>query len=367
FVQDTFKVTARLTLNFGLRYDLVTPVFEANNHGSALNVYTRVLNVPGYQGGFPDAVQRDINKGIFRVNRNANKYWDINVPKKDFGPRFGIAYSLDPKTVVRAGYGLYYGMEELGGWGEPSMGFSTPFLAEANFNPADHRPTTRNPVTFATGFPATALTNPTGTTIYAMDPGLRAPYFQQWNVTIQHELARNLSTELSYIGSKTTAAFSVLDYNMPSLTTDASIPYAVRQPFPDVDPNGNLVPGSQIQGVTNPGMGKYHGLGVKVEKRLGGGSSFISSYTFSHAIDNITNFGLSVGNNGRSSYPSYEKLQKSNSDYDVRHRWTNGFALQLPFGKGQRFGRGVSRWTDLLIGGWQMGGIFTAESGQWFA
>ncbi len=366
FVQDAFKLSARLTLNFGLRYDYVTPVFEAYNHGSALNVFARVLNIPGYTGTFPDSVQRQIGKGLFSVNTNASKYWNLNVPNKNFGPRFGFAYSLDQKTVVRGGYGLYYGMEELGGWGEPSMGFSTPFLAQASFSPADQRPATRNPVTFGTGFPASALTNPTGTTIYAMDPGLRAPYFQQWNLTVQREIIKNLSTELSYIGSKTTAAFSVLDYNMPSLTTDPSIPFAVRQPFPDVDASGQLVPGSAIQGLTNPGMGKYHGLGFKAEKRVGA-TSFVSSYTFSHAIDNVTNFGLSVGNNGRAGYPTYEKLQKSNSDNDVRHRWTNGFVFQLPFGKGQRFARTASRWTDLLIGGWQTSGIFTVESGQWFA
>jgi hypothetical protein len=114
-------------------------------------------------------------------------------------------------------------------------------------------------------------------------------------------------------------------------------------------------------------MGNYNGLGIKFEKRLSRDVSIISAYTWSHAIDDITNSGLSVGNNGRASYPALQlEDQRSNSDTDVRHRWVNAFQFTLPFGRGKRFGSNINHIADLFVGGWQLGGIFVVESGQWF-
>jgi hypothetical protein len=367
FVQDDFKLSRRLTLNFGLRWDYVTPVWEANNHGAALDPYNGVLNIPGYTGTLPAETQRQVNAGIISINTNSNKYFGVKPDHHDFGPRFGFAYLIDSKTVFRAGYGLYYGPEELGLYGEPSAGFSVPFLQQASYTPLNSNPTSLNPVTMATGFPATALTNPTTPTLFALDPGLRTPYIQQWNATLQRELTPTTTLEISYIGSKTTAMYTTLDWNIPSLSTNPNAPYAPRQPFPAVDPNGSLIPGAAIQGPNNDGMGKYDALGVKFEKRMSRNVSVISAWTWAHDIDNITNSGLSVGNNGRSSYPSYQiKNQKGNSDWDVPNRWVSGFVLALPFGRGERFGNNIDRWTDLFLGGWQVSGIFTVESGMWF-
>src|SRR2546429_288301 len=104
-----------------------------------------------------------------------------------------------------------------------------------------------NPVNCRPGMPADALTNPTGTTIFALDPTLRTPYYQHWNLTVQREFRRSLSVELAYMGAKETNVYGQQDYNLPSLTTDPSIPFATRQLFPAVDPNGNLIPSSDIQ------------------------------------------------------------------------------------------------------------------------
>ncbi|MGD0832078.1 MAG: TonB-dependent receptor [Terracidiphilus sp.] len=367
FAQDSYKLSQKLTVNLGVRWDYVTPVWEAHNHGATLNPYTHVLNVPGYTGAFPSATQAQINKGIITLNTNSNKYFGVQPDYHDFGPRIGFSYLVTPSTVFRAGYGLYYGPEQLGPFGEPSPGFSTPFLLQDSFQIADSNPSTINTVTMDTGFPSSALTNPGDPTLYALVPNLRTPYFQQWNATVQRQLGLNSSLDISYIGSKTTSLYVTNDWNIPAAAADNSVPYADRQPFPNVDANGNLTPGAAIQGASNQGMGNYHALGVKLQSHLRNGLSLISAYTWSHDIDDITNSGLSVGNNGRASYPNQQlTLQRGNSDWNIADRWVTAFQYDLPFGRGRKYGSNLSRVADAFVGGWQTGGILTVESGPWY-
>lgn len=365
FIQDHFQLTSRLTVNFGVRWEYVTPVWEDAGRGSALNVFTRTLQFPGYQGPIPAALQRQVDKGIIKLDRNATKYFNSPRHWKNFGPRVGFAYRLGNRAVIRAGYGIYYGAEDIGLWAQPSVGFSVPNQVESNYNPADSRPTTLNPVNFRTGVPSDALTNPTGTTIFALDPTLLTPYYQHWNLTLQREWLRGLSTEIAYIGSKETNVYGQQDYNMPSLTTDPSIPYASRQLFPAVDTSGNLIPGSDIQSQIASLQGHYNGMGIKVEKRTGP-INVIGAYTWSHKLDNWAASGLSYGNNGRPSYPDRNAINKGNGDLDMRHRWVTGFVLQAPFGRGQRWASGGNYLLNQLVAGWQVSGILTVESGQWF-
>ena len=157
------------------------------------------------------------------------------------------------------------------------------------------------------------------------------------------------------------------DWNLPAPSVTGAVPYALRQPFPSVDANGNLTAGSAIQGPSNQGLGTYNALGVKFQSRLRNGLTLISAFTWSHDIDNITNSGLSVGNNGRGSYPYQQlTLQKGNSDWDIAKRSVTGFVYPLPFGRGKTFGDNLNRAADTVLGGWQIGGIATFESGPWY-
>jgi hypothetical protein len=367
FVQDSYKATTKLTINLGLRWDYVTPIWEAHNHGAALNPYTHVLNIPGYTGSFPTATQAQIAKGIIILNTRSNRYFGVQPDYHDFGPRVGFSYLVTPATVFRAGYGLYYGPEQLGPFGEPSPGFSTPFLLQDSFQVANSSPSTLNTVNMATGFPSYAFTNPGDPTLYAMTPHFRTPYFQQWNATLQRQLTPNSSLDISYLGSKTTGLYVTNDWNIPAAAVDNSVPYALRQPFPSVDANGNLITGSAIQGPSNQGMGNYNALGIKFQSHFHNGLSMISAYTWSHDIDDITNSGLSVGNNGRASYPNQQMtLQRGNSDWNIADRWVTGFQYNLPFGRGRKYGSNMNRVADAFLGGWQTGGILTVESGPWY-
>ena len=367
FAEDSYKLSQKLTVNLGVRWDYVTPVWEAHNHGATLNPYTHVLYVPGYTGTFPTATQNQINKGIITLNTHINRYFGVQPDHHDFGPRIGFSYLVTPATVFRAGYGLYYGPEQLGPFGEPSPGFSTPFLLQDSFQIADSNPSTLNTVNLSTGFPSSALTNPGDPTLYGLVPNLRTPYFQQWNATVQREVGPNSSLDISYLGSKTTSLYVTNDWNIPAAAMDNSVPYADRQPFPNVDANGNLTPGAAIQGASNQGLGNYNALGVKFQSHLRSGLSIISAYTWSHDIDDITNSGLSVGNNGRAAYPTQQlTLQHGNSDWNIADRWVTAFQYDLPYGRGRKFGGDLNRLADALLGGWQTGGILTAESGPWY-
>jgi hypothetical protein len=367
FAEDAYKLNPKLTINVGIRWDYTTPVWESQNHGGALNPVTGVLNLDHYQGAFDQATQNQIARGIITVNNNANRYFGVQPDYKDFGPRVGFSYLATPTIVFRAGYGLYYGPEQLGMYGEPSPGFSTPFLKQASYSPANASPTTSNPVTMAKGFPSTALTNPAAPTLYAMDPSLHTPYIAQWNATLQKQFTPETTLDISYIGSKSTGIYTTMDWNIPAIALNNNIPYANRQPFPSVDNSGNLIPGSAIQGPSNDGMGTYNGLGVKFQSNLSNSLSMISAYTWSHAIDDITNDGLSVGNNGRGNYPWNQlKGQRGNSDWDMRNRFISAFQYQLPYGRGKKFGSNVGRVTDAFLGGWRLGGIVHLESGAWY-
>ena len=94
FCRTTSPLTPRLTVNFGVRWEYLTPVWEDGNRGSALNVFTRTLQFPGYQGPIPAALQRQVDKGIIKLDRNATKYFNSPPHKRNFGPRFGFAYRL---------------------------------------------------------------------------------------------------------------------------------------------------------------------------------------------------------------------------------------------------------------------------------
>jgi hypothetical protein len=372
FFEDSFQVNSRFTANFGLRWEYVTPVFWPGGVGSALNVFTRVLQLPHYQGPLPAAINRQVAAGIFSLDRNANKYYNQPLHPWNFGPRVGLAYKLGDRTVLRAGYALFFGAEDIGLWAQPSVGFSVPSQIESNYAPANSLPTSISPVTFASGMPAGALSleNATGATIFALDPKMPTPYYNHWNATIQRQLPRNVSAELSYIASTGTNIYGQMDYNAPTPSPNPVSNYAARQLFPAVDTSGNLIPGGQVQMQMSGLVSHYHGMGIQIQKRAGD-VNFLTSYSWSHEIDNWSASGNSYGNNGRPFVPImpyviHNNLNKANGDLDIRHRWVSSFVLGAPFGRGQRWGSSANSVVNQVISGWQISGILTLESGQWF-
>jgi hypothetical protein len=161
-----------------------------------------------------------------------------------------------------------------------------------------------------------------------------------------------------------------MDYNIPTPSASAVSNYAVRQLFPAVDPSGNLIPGGQVQMQMSGLRGHYDGGALQLQKRTGN-VTVLTSYTYSHEIDTWCASGNSYGNNGRplpelGPYNINNNLNKANGDLDMRHRWISAFVLNAPFGRGQRFGSHANSVVNQVISNWQVSGILTFESGQWF-
>ena len=197
YVQDDFKVSHKLTLNLGLRYEFVTHVMEKYNAEANFNVNTNTLDIAG---GRQDALPPDFYPEI-AVNRNAPRNLVPN-PKLDFGPRVGFAYNLMKNTVVRGGYGIFYSSYEAGPLSIPNPGNNPPFFEQTNYNQVSFLQT--NPIVgnLSQGFPSNALANPSLPSLFAVDPNFRNPYVQHWQFSVQQELGWNTVWEVAYAGSK---------------------------------------------------------------------------------------------------------------------------------------------------------------------
>ncbi|HET9786780.1 MAG TPA: TonB-dependent receptor, partial [Pyrinomonadaceae bacterium] len=283
FVQDDFKASSRLTINAGLRYTLNFPSTDADNQGAIFNLQTQQLEFLG-QNGFGESGRR--------------------LHKLDFGPRLGIAYRVNDKTVARAGYGVIW--IEQAGITTPFTIPQFPFIQAVsqrtldNINPAfvlSNGPTVA-PIPIG---PDAGL----GQGVFTVDRDLGSGYAQQWNVAVQRELTKNMVVEVAYAGSKITHV-GIPDTNInqltasqlalgPALLTRVANPFFGQIPRssslgdPTIPVAQLLKPFPRFTNVTfyrnNVGNTSYNALQAKLEQRFTHGFSFLVSYTRSKLID----------------------------------------------------------------------------------
>ncbi|HEV8485172.1 MAG TPA: carboxypeptidase regulatory-like domain-containing protein [Blastocatellia bacterium] len=382
FVQDDFRVTPKLTLNIGLRWDYEGPATERFNRlvrGFDFNAPSpladRVKNANGVgeclscgnlRGGLLFADVGGVSRGLFDPDRN------------NFQPRFGFAYSIDSKTVMRGGYGTYY-------LATTQFGPQDGFFVDTNYIAGDINGRVGFPElgvnTFVNPFPnglraapgATAgLLTQVGQGISFDDPNRVIPYIYQYNFGFERELKRNLIVEVSYVGSQTRHLAVGKGINEISAADQARGATFLQQAVPN--PFAGLLPGSgsngatvqrqqllrpfpQFGGITENSMsiGKswYNSFQFRVEKRMSNGLSFLSSYTLSKNMEQ---------NNFLNAQDS--KMVRQLTDYDRTHRWVLSGVYDLPFGKGRKLLGQTNRVVNHLIGGWQVQGIFTQQSGR---
>ena len=330
FVQDDFKVNSRLTLNLGLRYDYTSPIYDAKNQMANLDFATGKLVYAG-QGG--------ASRGLVKTD------------KLDFAPRLGLAWRAMSHTVVRAGYGRFFMYQETR-TGDPfQLYYNLPFVAEPNFNTDGVTPI----LSVSGGFPIIDPNTITGasvtTSAEGADTRLHAPVLDEWNLNVEHELPGNLLVEIAYVGSKATHLQSILDLNQDPVPGPGDI--QSRRPLPQYGSFNNLV---------NRGNSNYHSLQLKAEKRISHGLSFLSSFTFSKSINDQPEICCS----SPTPQNSYDlAAERGSSDFDQRMRWVTSFDYELPIGKGQPY-LNSSRVTDLILGGWHVGGIIALHTGFYF-
>jgi carboxypeptidase family protein/TonB-dependent receptor-like protein len=337
FAQDDWKIRRSLTLNLGLRYDFGTPALDGRNQMSNFDPTAN-----GGAGGLVSASSGSLEQRAL-----------VQINKRNFAPRVGLAYSVAPKTVLRAGYGIYYMLFERFG-SEDQLALNAPFLIN-NVQAVASGATA--PLFFLhNGFPANSLdpSQPgllSRVRIRAVDPATPTPYVQQWSLGVQRDLPGSLLGELNYVGTHSSHLNVLADLNQPFFNPDGSI--QTTRPFPNF---------GYIEYQRPVGFGKYNGLEATLERRMRHGVGLRFVYTYSRSIDNTPQeLESSSGSapNGR-NYASWT----GPSDFDTPHRFIASYVYELPFGRGKAFAsHGV---VSYLIGNFRTSGVYTYASGRPF-
>ncbi|MBL8228009.1 MAG: TonB-dependent receptor, partial [Bryobacterales bacterium] len=378
FVQDDWKITRRLTLNLGLRYEIYFPRTEAHNNFSGFDAS---LPNPG-AGGIPGAV-RFLGEGPGRDNSRTSF---ANTDYKNFGPRFGFAYQLRDKTVVRGGYGIYYAQGNATAGLRSSQQFLFGFNAVASYVTPDVgvTPAFRWDNGFPTDWPRPPFINPTvanGQNVNAILTGDgRAPYFQSFQFSIQHELPGSFVLDTAYVGVKGTrlgnGLINLNEVDPRFLSLGATLTQQITSPAAQQAGVGlpySAFRGSVAQGLrpypqylnianrANPnGNSTYHALQMKIERRFRSGVSLLGSYTFSR---NLSDGDIMAGG-GPSGQTFYNRrLEKALSTNDIPHVVAISYVYELPFGAGKRFLNQGGIVTK-IAGGWQVNGIHQYQTGR---
>ena len=377
--QDDWKITPKLTLNLGLRYELFTTVKERHNEQGTFDLQdpsNPTIIVPkGQTMQLTPTLASEIT-----VSPTGSRGL-IPVDKNNFAPRVGFAYQVGEGTVFRGGYGIFYGGQENGPYSNPSPGFNPPFFVTQSFN-APCGAASANPNLLASGndcavpglsnapggtpgsagislgFPASSLVDPNTPLLFSVAPGLVTPYMQQWNVGLERGLGKDTVLEVTYAGSKGTKLFTFYNGNQADPSADPAAPYAPRRPVPLIDTGINLF--------KSDGGSKYNSLQSRLEKRFTHGFSLLVTYTYSHAQDNASNANLGSQNNDAFRWFKDPQLEKGNASFDVRHRFTASYIYELPFGRGKSMLGSAHGAEQQIVGGWQVAGITSVSSGNWF-
>jgi Carboxypeptidase regulatory-like domain/TonB dependent receptor len=345
FFQDDIRVKSNLTLNLGLRYDLMSPI------GGTVGNFNLKTNVVDLNFG-PNAIS---NAGV-------------GYEKKDFGPRVGFAWSPfdNGKTVVSSAFGIFYAPE---GNQFNDLGENPPALQYYQLSTS---PETLP--SFATmidsGFPAQLPTSdpadPSGQ-VKTTGSVRRPPRVLEWNLSVQREIARNWVFHIAYVGTRATGIWNNEDSNLDqplqpldtNFTSDPTIDPLLSGNYGR--PYYNVLPYlSVINPIDYANFNlSFNGLETKLTKRFSNGFTLLASYTWSHDIGSWQ--GAHTGNTQIATDPG---AQRGNVDPDYRNRFVASYTYELPFGRGKPYGANMNAFEDAVGGGWQVAGITTIRSGE---
>ena len=308
--QDEFKVTPRLTLNLGLRYEFYSVTHEVHNRSAVVDIKNC--------GGFCPP---------------GTAYYDPNY--KDFGPRLGLAWApsaLQGKTSIRTGYGIYYGGNQNDDFSDPAESFVPRYSLSSTDFPA-------------LAYPLVAFLDPKNQLFSpkSLDRHRKDLYYENWDFAVQQQLPKEFFLQASYVGGAGHHLFSKYTTNLIDPTTG-------KRPLATFGSFGFK---------TNDGNSSYHSLQTSLQRQFTRGLLFKTNYVWSHAIADASigsGEGVSVQN------MACRSCDRSSSTFDVRHTLMMNAVYQLPFGSGGQFFTG-SGLASQLIGGWELAGIATARTG----
>jgi outer membrane receptor protein involved in Fe transport len=353
YVQDDWKVTSRLTLNLGLRWEVDTPRWETNNRQSGFDG-SQINPVSGTPGVITFAGMNGVGKYAHDIDWN------------NYGPRIGFAYRALDTVVVRGGYGISYngayqgavpnsfnqGFSLNGTFQSPDNGFAPALLLQNGIPDVSREE-------LGPGFGAV----PVGTAVRTSPDFMEAPHengqSQQWNFTIQKELPGNMVVDTAYLAN--------VGHKLGGPNVNINQIPLVNGRGPAVA-NQRLRPYPQFANVTrvSPDWGNstYHSFNLKVEKRYSTGLNFLTNYTWSKFIDDVES-GSELGGSAGNGYQHIELRgdNKGLSGSDIRHRIVGSVVYELPVGLGKPLGIRNSV-LNAFFGGWSVGSIIEARTGS---
>ncbi|MCC6860774.1 MAG: TonB-dependent receptor [Bryobacterales bacterium] len=334
WIQDDWRVTPELTLNFGLRWEWAgRPVSKDNTISTVIfeGSSARLITAKDPQG-YPSALAYD----------------DFN----NLAPRFGFAYNpkfLGGRTVFRGAYGIFYQREAANTWVD--LAINDPFIRQTTFSLETDPASQFYWRNFDFSRP-TALSLPIPLLVFSVDTNWREGMVHQWNFNIQQSLGFNTVIQAAYVGNR---GLRLPWATLPNQPDPGPGPIQPRRPYPNL---------GQVNGLGSGGDSNYHSLQFSAEKRFSHGMLFMAGYTYGKCISNSDSTFVGEGTsiqNGRDF-----SQQRGLCTQHFSQRFTLSWLYDLPFGRGRMLMTGAPRVVDFILGGWQINGIYTARSGSPF-
>jgi outer membrane receptor protein involved in Fe transport len=349
YIQDDWRITPRLTLNVGLRYDINTPFHERDNKLANFSPEIGGFVVAGSPGNINASADFSRFPGVPFKTAKELGYPDAltNGDYNNFAPRIGFAYSPRDTVAIRGGFGMFYNTGLLGGrFG--ILGFNPPFTGLKlflNFDPTSPIPA------------QTALVTPAANVVLGQGPAKNFPnaYLEEWNLSVEKQLGDTFVLEAAYNGSRGIKLDGTLFPNQPN-AGPGPLDGRLRWPVLGVDLE-----------IASPAFDSwYNSLILRGEKRYSHGLVLSGSYTFSKSLDtgggSLSNF--SDQSNGTPQYSGNIAAEKGLSSFDARHRFVLNAVYELPFGGGRAYLGDVQGVVGSLVSGWQLNSIIVAQSGR---
>jgi hypothetical protein len=380
YFQDDWKVTPKLTLNLGLRWEFFGNLRNRYNNeanfqpaaygqpGSAYVITAQNKNIP-LSPAFVNQLAKD---GIALQYSSVPSL--LNTPKDDFAPRVGFAYQITPKLVMRAAYGIFYaGFENLGGAPDPSTNYPFGVLTSVSDTSSGTQtlsslypsvfkgqiPTLENALTFVTPIPTSPAYNPAGSSFESFAMPWKTGSTQEWNFSLQYAFTQNDSIQVAYVGNHSVHQLNGWRVNNPAVILPPGTKTQSYVPFPDFAQGNDYVAPN--------GDAYYYGFQVTYQRRLSKGLSILANYTHSRCMSDFRNI-----------------LNDDNPGGQQRAPWLPGFGIkgdyaecaddtpnvvhftgtwQVPYGRGRQFRAHANGFMDALLGGWSANWVLTTQDG----
>lgn len=334
FVQDDWRVSSRLTLNLGLRWETFTPLTEKHNRLANFDFGgTNTLLIAGVNASATAGLPTDTN---------------------NFGPRFGYAYQLHPKLVLRGGFGVFYNLSVPEGFSDRIIN-NPPLLYDVTITTTNYTQAVHPKDGFVDPAPPYPTVAPNIT--YRNQPlDLATPYVLEYSTELQYQITQNMVLKVGYIGNVGRKVPVRLNLNQPyaAFGALAGLPVAQLRPLPQY---GDIFSDQYV------GKSSFNGLESSLEKRYSNGLDFMFAYTWAHSID-FACAPTSTASCGALVENSHNlEGNKGNSDSDMRHRFTAAWRYELPFGPGKKLFRGAGGISKRLAEGWSVGGMTFLQTG----